>query len=87
MEIIELPGYLEHDKIEIAKRHIIPKQLEAHGLTNKNVTITDEAIKKIITEYTREAGVRNLEREIASVCRKLARDIVLKESSNGKEKE
>ncbi len=86
MEIIELPGYLEYDKIEIAKRHIIPKQLESHGLRNKNVTITDEAIKKIITEYTREAGVRNLERELASVCRKLARDIVLKESSNGKNK-
>ena len=84
MEIIELPGYLEHDKIEIAKRHIIPKQLELHGLKDKNVTITDDAVKTITTEYTKEAGVRNLEREIASVCRKLARDIVLKESSNGK---
>jgi ATP-dependent Lon protease len=86
MEIIELPGYLEHDKIEIAKRHIIPKQLEAHGLGKKNILIEDTAIKKITTEYTREAGVRNLERELASVCRKLARDIVLKESSNGKNK-
>ena len=86
MEIIELPGYLEYDKIEIAKRHILPKQLANHGLNNKNVTIKDGAIKKIITEYTREAGVRNLERELASVCRKLARDIVLKESSNGKGK-
>ena len=83
MEIIELPGYLEYDKIEIAKRHIVPKQLENHGLKNKNVTITDGSIKKIISEYTREAGVRNLERELASVCRKVARDIVLKESSNG----
>jgi ATP-dependent Lon protease len=86
MEIIELPGYLEYDKIEIAKRHIIPKQLENHGLKNKNVTITDDAVKMIITEYTREAGVRNLERELASVCRKLARDIVLRESTNGKQK-
>ena len=86
MEIIELPGYLEYDKIEIAKRHIVSKQLENHGLTNKNVTITDEAIKKIISEYTREAGVRNLERELASICRKLARDIVLHESKNGKAK-
>ena len=60
MEIIELSGYLEYDKTEIAKRHIIPKQLAAHGLTNKNVSITDGAIKKIISDYTREAGVRNL---------------------------
>ena len=86
MEIIELPGYLEYDKFEIAKRHIIPKQLENHGLKNKDVSITDEAVKKIISEYTREAGVRNLERELSSVCRKLARDIVLKESTNGKSK-
>jgi ATP-dependent Lon protease len=86
MEIIELPGYLEHDKIEIAKRHIIPKQLEAHGLTNKNVEITDAAINKIISDYTREAGVRNLERELAAVCRKLARDIVMNESANGKKR-
>jgi len=86
MEIIELPGYLEHDKVEIAKRHIIPKQLEAHGLANKKVEFKDTAVSKIISDYTREAGVRNLEREIASVCRKLARDIVLSESSNGKMK-
>lgn len=86
MEIIELPGYLEYDKIEIAKRHIIQKQLKAHGLEKKNVEITDPSIKKIITEYTREAGVRNLERELATICRKIARDIVLKESGNGKTK-
>ena len=86
MEIIELPGYLEFDKIEIAKAHLIPKQLKAHGLTNKKIEFRDEAIRKIIREYTREAGVRNLERELASICRKIARDIVLKESSNGKKK-
>lgn len=86
MEIIELPGYLEYDKLEIAKRHILPKQLVAHGIENKNVTISDAAIKKVITEYTREAGVRNLERELATVCRKIARDVVLKESSNGNAK-
>ena len=86
MEIIELPGYLEYEKIEIAKRHIIPKQLEAHGLTNQNIKLTDEAVKKIITDYTREAGVRNLERELASICRKIARDIVLKDSNNKKKK-
>ncbi len=86
MEIIELSGYLEYDKTEIAKRHIIPKQLAAHGLTNKHVQMTDGAIKKIISDYTREAGVRNLERELASVCRKLAHEIVLRESTNGKKK-
>jgi ATP-dependent Lon protease len=86
MEIIELPGYLEYDKIEIAKRHIIPKQLENHGLSSKDVTVTDDAIRMIITEYTREAGVRNLERELASICRKLAKDIVVKELSNGKKR-
>src|SRR5690606_31083584 len=86
MEIIDLPGYLEYDKIEIAKRHILPKQLQAHGLTDKNIEFKDDALKKVISEYTREAGVRNLERELAAICRKLARDIVLKESSNGKTK-
>ncbi len=78
MEIIELPGYLEFEKVEIAKRHIIPKQLKAHGLDKFDVKISDEVIAKIITEYTREAGVRNLEREIATVLRKLAKEIVEK---------
>ncbi len=86
MEIIELPGYLELDKVEIAKRHILPKQLIAHGLSKKSIDFTDEAIRKIVSEYTREAGVRNLERELASVCRKVARDIVLQDSTNGKSK-
>ncbi len=86
MEIIELPGYLEHEKIQIAKRHIIPKQLTAHGLEKFNVNFKDEAISKIIIEYTREAGVRNLEREISSVLRKTARDIVVSNSENGKKK-
>lgn len=80
MEIIELNGYLEHDKLEIAKRHIIPKQIVNHGLKDKNVTISDNAIKKIIHEYTREAGVRNLERELSSVFRKTAKEIVIEES-------
>ena len=78
MEIIELPGYLEFEKKEIAKRHIIPKQLKAHGLDKFEIEIPDEVILKIITEYTREAGVRNLEREIATVLRKLAKEIVEK---------
>jgi ATP-dependent Lon protease len=86
MEIIELPGYLEHEKNQIAKRHIIPKQITAHGLDNFNVEFKDEAINKIIMEYTREAGVRNLEREIASVLRKTAREIVFTHSNNGESK-
>jgi ATP-dependent Lon protease len=77
MEIIELPGYLQYDKREIARRHIIPKQLKEHGIEKMGVSIDDEAVDKIIEEYTREAGVRNLEREIASVCRKVAKDVVL----------
>jgi len=83
MEIIELPGYLEHEKIQIAKRHIYPKQLQAHGLDKFKVDFKDEAILKIISEYTREAGVRNLEREISSVLRKTAREIVIAHSTNG----
>lgn len=83
MEIIELSSYLDFEKREIAKRHIIPKQLIEHGLTEKDITIGDEAINKIIREYTREAGVRNLEREIASVCRKAAKELVLGKQKNG----
>jgi ATP-dependent Lon protease len=86
MEIIELPGYLEFDKLEIAKKHLIPKQLKAHGLDKNRAEFTDTAIKKIIRDYTREAGVRNLEREAAAVLRKLAKDIVMKESTNGKKR-
>ncbi|MDB5034062.1 MAG: ATP-dependent Lon protease [Chlorobi bacterium] len=76
MEIIELNGYLEHDKLEIAKRHIIPKQLKEHGLEGHHISFTDDAVMKVIREYTSEAGVRNLEREIASLCRKIAKEIV-----------
>ena len=83
MEIIELPGYLDYDKREIAKRHIIPKELKAHGLTDKMLRFTDDAIDKIINEYTREAGVRNVERELASICRKAAKEIVLSRRKNG----
>jgi len=86
MEIIELPGYLEHEKREIARRHIIRKQIEEHGLNEKNIRIEDGAITKIIQEYTREAGVRNLEREIASVCRKVAKEMVLGRRKNGHHK-
>jgi ATP-dependent Lon protease len=83
MEVIELPGYLEYEKKEIAKRHIIGKQLQAHGLKADEVHFEDDAIVKIVQQYTREAGVRNLEREIASVCRKVAKEMVLAKQSNG----
>lgn len=83
MEIIELPGYLEHEKTEIAKRHIVPKQLKAHGLDRFKIDFPDSSIQKIIRDYTREAGVRNLEREIATVFRKTARDIILHNTKNG----
>jgi ATP-dependent Lon protease len=76
LEVIRLPGYTEEEKLEIAKRFLVAKQMEANGLKNKKVTMTDSAIVEIIRRYTREAGVRSLEREIASVFRKVARRIV-----------
>jgi ATP-dependent Lon protease len=74
MEIIELAGYTEEEKLEIAKRHLIPKQLGEHGLTDEQLIWTDEGIRLLIRGYTREAGVRNLEREIAAVTRKATRE-------------
>lgn len=76
MEVIELSSYLEPDKVEIAKRHILPKQLREHGLADFNVSLTDKALLKIVREYTRESGVRSMEREIAAVLRKVASNIV-----------
>jgi len=73
MEVIGLPGYTELEKVKIAERFLIPKQLEANGLTQDDLKINAGAILRIIREYTREAGVRNLEREISSICRKVAR--------------
>ncbi len=75
MEVIRIPGYTEQEKIKIAQKYLIPKQLKEHGLKEKEVVFTDKAISKIIKEYTREAGLRNLEREIGAVCRKIARKI------------
>ncbi len=72
MEIIQLPGYTEEEKLEIARRYLVKRQLEANGLTASQVEVGDEAIRKIISDYTREAGVRNLEREIGSVLRNVA---------------
>lgn len=75
MEVIDIPGYTEEDKIQIAKKYIVPRQMTEHGLNAKFLTITDDTIRKVISEYTREAGLRNLEREIASLCRKVARKV------------
>ncbi|MCJ7643753.1 MAG: endopeptidase La [Candidatus Aminicenantes bacterium] len=77
MEIIRIPGYTEQEKLEIAKRFLVPKQMKSHGLTDKNLRITDPAMLKLIREYTREAGVRNLEREITTVYRKVVKKVVL----------
>jgi len=75
MEVMELPGYTEEDKLMIAKRYLVPEQIEAHGLKANLIELEDDAIRTIIRSYTREAGVRNLEREIAAVCRGVAREV------------
>ncbi len=75
MEVLELPGYTAEEKISIAKQYLIPKQLEAHGLSAEDLTFTDDAIRLAISEYTREAGLRNLERSIATMCRKVAKNV------------
>jgi ATP-dependent Lon protease len=76
MEILRLTGYTELEKLEIAKQYLVKKQLEATGLTTEQVSFTDDALREIIRAYTREAGVRNLERELGNVCRKVARKVV-----------
>ncbi len=81
MDVIQLSGYTEEEKIEIAKRYLVPKQLEAHGLKKKQVSINGKALRTIVREYTREAGVRNLERRIADVLRKTALKVA--EGANG----
>src|SRR5271166_6604804 len=80
MEIIRIPGYTEDEKVEIAKRHLIAKQSEAHGLKPAEWSISDDAVRDIIRYYTREAGVRNLEREIANLTRKAIKDILMKKA-------
>jgi len=75
MEVLKLSGYIAAEKVHIARRYLIPKQMVAHGITEKNIRFTDAGLMKIITGYAREAGVRNLEREIANVCRKAAADV------------
>lgn len=75
MEIIDVPGYTYEEKLNIAKQHLIPKQIKEHGISEQQIEIPDETILKLATGYTREAGVRNLEREIAAVCRSVAVDV------------
>src|SRR6266446_4321213 len=77
MEVLRLPGYTEREKVEIAKRHLTLKQVKSHGLEEKNISFTDDALQEVIRRYTREAGVRNMEREISSIFRKVARKVVL----------
>jgi ATP-dependent Lon protease len=76
MEIIQLPGYIESEKLQIARDFLVPKQREANGLEERHIEFSDAAILEIIRYYTRESGVRSLEREIASICRKVAREVV-----------
>jgi len=78
MEVIDISGYTEEEKIEIARNHLIPKQIKEHGLKKRNLIFEEKAIRSIIVCYTREAGVRNLEREIATVCRKAAKLVISK---------
>jgi ATP-dependent Lon protease len=75
MEVLDLPGYTEEEKLKIAKGFLVPKQIQAHGLTEQNIQFQDEALRRLALEYTREAGVRNLEREIANICRGVARKV------------
>src|SRR6201981_2075455 len=80
MEIIRIPGYTEDEKVQIARRHLIPKQMSAHGLKKNEWTISDDAVRDLIRYYTREAGVRNMEREIANLARKAVKEIVTKKT-------
>jgi ATP-dependent Lon protease len=85
MEVLQLAGYTELEKIEIAKKFLAPKAIEGAGLTTDNISFTDDALQTVINRYTREAGVRNLEREIASICRKVARKVVVEGTSFSEE--
>jgi ATP-dependent Lon protease len=77
LEVLRLPGYTEPEKVEIAKRHLIQKQVKSHGLRAANLAFSDEALQEVVRRYTREAGVRNMEREISTIFRKVARKVVL----------
>ena len=75
MEIIEIPSYIEEEKVEIAKQFLVPKQIKEHGLSDEYIEFTEEALHRIVRAYTREAGVRNLERQIAAICRGVAKEV------------
>ena len=75
MEVLELPGYIEEEKVEIAIKYLIPKQISENGLMKKQISFPKKTIRKIVREYTREAGVRNLERQVGTLCRKVAKDV------------
>ncbi len=79
MEVIELSSYTDEEKLQIAKQHLLPKQLKRHGLKKSQVKLTDDAIRELIVSYTRESGVRVLERELGALCRKVAMGIVSEE--------
>ncbi len=81
MEVIRIVGYTEEEKLQIAKKFLMPKQIKIHGLNKNNIDVSDKAIMKLILEYTKEAGVRNIEREITSICRKVAKKVVSKGKS------
>lgn len=76
MEVVEVPGYTEEEKVKIAQKYLIPKKVKEHGLKKENIKISEKALRDLINHYTRESGVRNLEREVANLCRKVARKIV-----------
>ena len=80
MEVIEIPGYTDYDKVHIARQFLIPRQLENHGLTPEHLQMADPVLKQLINEYTREAGLRNFERQIATICRKVAMKVATEES-------
>jgi ATP-dependent Lon protease len=86
MEIIQLPGYIESEKLEIARNFLVPKVIEANGLETRHVEFTDGGLLDVIRHYTRESGVRNLERELASICRKVAREVVKEGTANAKKR-
>lgn len=82
LEIIEVPGYTTEEKLEISRRHLIPKQLEDHGVKKNQMTITDDVLEFIIENYTRESGVRNVEKKIGKVIRYAAKNIAMKKNIN-----